>query len=238
MNTGPQARTRALLAVLVLTACTDGAVVAASDGGADAGDADASADAGSADGTSDAIDTADTGTCIPPDAASLDPAEILRGKNLVLQYNCAQCHGLALAGNPDGLVVAGSGRSYPPNLTPDPTTGVGCWSDDQIENAILFGRDDKGSALCAPMPIFSAQGLDVVGAHAIVHFLRSLPATVSQVPDTTWCDATDAGSDADAAPDGDASASDAHAHADARAGDASDDADAGADADPDADAGT
>jgi hypothetical protein len=240
---GHRARVRAAVAAVCFTACSsDPVATTSSDAGVDAA---APADATVVDAASatDAADASDGGACATIDAASFDPKELALGESLILQYNCTECHGTSMSGNPDGVVVPGFGMAYPPNLTPDPSTGVACWSDDQLENAILFGIDNQGGRLCPPMPIFSGAGLDVVSAHAIVHFLRSLPAMVSVVPDTNCTPdaATDASIDAaddssvDAGP-GDG-ASDAHARPDAHTNDAATDAalDAPADEAGDAD---
>jgi hypothetical protein len=41
---------------------------------------------------------------------------------------------------------------YPANLTPDPATGIGSWTDDDITTAIRTGVDDEAMILCAVMP--------------------------------------------------------------------------------------
>jgi hypothetical protein len=130
----------------------------------------------------------------PPDAgctavvATLDPTRVQQGLQLVQQNRCQQCHGELLDGNYDGVFVPNSdGIAYPPNLTPDPATGLGCWTDAQIVNAILNGTDNQGMGLCAPMPHFIHAGLDETSASAIVQFLRSLPIQINQVPNTPDC---------------------------------------------------
>ncbi|MFX5464562.1 hypothetical protein ABTD44_19505, partial [Acinetobacter baumannii] len=83
-----------------------------------------------------------------------------------------------------------------PNLTPDPTTGLGCWTDDEIARAILDGIDDQGQTLCPIMPRFSDAGIGEAGARALVAFLRSIPVAQNQVP-SSMCtlDAGDAAHD-------------------------------------------
>jgi hypothetical protein len=182
----------------------------------DAGDAAAdvmsSASDGAVDGSGDASrasDAADDGaetTCTPVDAGPLDDAEVALGAQIVGAHRCTSCHGEQLAGSPNGVAspTAIGGTAYPPNLTPDPATGLGCWTDEQIENAFLDGIDNEGMALCAPMPRFGhfadGGGIDPAQAPAVVQYLRSLPIVSQQVPDTPDCPVADA--QAEAAVDG------------------------------------
>ncbi|HEY2518098.1 MAG TPA: c-type cytochrome [Polyangiaceae bacterium] len=175
------------------------------------------------------------GACTPYDAGALDPAQVDAGHALVTQNKCENCHGLTLGGNKNGVPGSAPGSvAYPPNLTADPKTGLGCWSDPQIANAILNGIDDQGSPLCPPMPVFSQKGLTAAQAAQIVSYLRSIPSTVNQVQDTACsgggADAGDSGPAPDAGtPDAtppDAAAPDAAPDAtpDAEANDAGPDA--------------
>ena len=150
----------------------------------DAADAsDASSDA-AADGAGDVPDAG----CVGVDAGPLDPAFVAIGRALVEANSCRQCHGTDLSGNFTGVMFVGHTMpAYPPNLTPDRATGIGCWTNDQLMSAILDGTDNVGMPLCPPMPHFSNHGLDQADALAIVSFLRSLPPSSNQVPDTPVC---------------------------------------------------
>jgi hypothetical protein len=201
---------------------SDVAVDSAGDGGADASDAAGEAES-------------DAGACVSFDAAGLDDASVQAGRLAVwMVYKCQGCHqrasqpvndagaGIVLSGNNDG--IGDSGMTFPPNLTGDPITGLGCWTDMQIANAILHDQDQDGGSLCASMPkwgtaLMTADGgvrpgtpMDGGTAQEIVDFLRSLPPVSNSVPDTT-CPvvAHDGGTDAgdaaeDAADGGDADA--------------------------------
>lgn len=162
-----------------------------------------------------AMDASDGGgSCTPYDASGLDEASVAAGFNAVWTvYHCAGCHqkssqhvddagnGIVLSGNNNG--IGDSGMIFPPNLTNDPTTGLGCYTDDQVINAILNGTDPTGGTLCPSMPKWGNAGrpgtpMDAGTAKEIVDFLRSLPPVVNQTTDTT-CPTPDAGS-SDAAP--------------------------------------
>lgn len=65
-------------------------------------------------------DATDGGTCMGYDAAGLDDASVQAGLAL----------GLVLSGKNTSPVEGGA--IYPPNLTSDLKTGLGCWTNDQI----------------------------------------------------------------------------------------------------------
>ena len=188
---------------------------------------DASTDGSTSDGTTGDAGTKESGSetsvpegspadggtegsaaCTVYDASGLDEASVTAGFDQVWQvYKCYSCHqkksqavddagnGIVLSGNNDGL--GDSGTTYPPNLTPDPTTGVGCWTDQQLSDAILKGTDNEGGALCPSMPkwgnalpfgdggVRPGTPMDAGTAQEIIDYLRSLPAVVNAVPDTT-----------------------------------------------------
>jgi hypothetical protein len=170
-----------------LAACDDsGTLAIAPDSGAHAGDAttaDTSVDAGE--------EPSEEASCAV-DAGPLDDAQVALGLQLVGIHKCEDCHGDTLSGSNDGVpsLTAEGGLAYPPNLTLDPATGLGCWTNEQIVNAILNGVDNEGMPICNPMPQFGHlgdAGLDQAQAAAIVEYLRSLPIIVNNVPSTPNC---------------------------------------------------
>lgn len=178
--------------------------------------ADVAADHASPDGGT--VDASDGGSsCTVFDASGLDEASVAAGFHSVWTvYRCANCHqkstqliddagnGIVLSGNNNG--IGDSGMTFPPNLTNDPSTGLGCYSDEQIRDAILNGTDPTGGSLCPSMPKWGSNlgragtPMDAGTAQEIVDFLRSLPPVVNEVTDTT-CPPSDAGS-LDAGDDG------------------------------------
>lgn len=145
-----------------------------------------------------------------PEAArlsQLDATRVARGRYLVDIMGCAACHtDGALIGEPNAArMLAGShlgiaytdpfrdaypGVVYPSNLTPDPKTGLGSWTDTQIAAAIR--RGDRGSSagpagsaasghlLVMSWPLY--QHLTDQDASAIVAYLRSIPAIEHATP--------------------------------------------------------
>ncbi len=247
---------RACLAALVLAPLASGLLAACGDDTVLLPDADggASADATTPDvsvdsapeASAEAGDASDAApTCTPFDAGALDPNAVDAGLQLVGTHKCENCHGSTLSGNKDGVpsTTAMGGFAYPPNLTPDPTTGLGCWTNAQIENAILNGIDNEGMPLCNPMPVFGhidgGAGLTPAQAALVVAYLRSLPPVSNLVMNTPDCPVPptpDAGPEAgvDAAPEAGEAGSDAGTEAGAGDAGASDGSANGSDATVDA----
>jgi len=169
-----------------LAACGDDSVpLAPSEAGVHDATVEASADA-ELDGAAEASCAVDPGP--------LDPNEGDAGLQIIGTHRCKDCHGDQLSGNQDGVpsMTAEGGFAYPPNLTPDPATGLGCWTNAQIENAILNGIDNEGMLLCSPMPVFGhlpqdAGGLTPAEVAEVVQYLRSIPAIKETVMNTPAC---------------------------------------------------
>jgi mono/diheme cytochrome c family protein len=127
-------------------------------------------------------------------SAKADDAEIARGKYLVTIAGCNDCHTPGyFFGNPDmtrflgGSDVAfempGLGAFVGPNLTPDPETGIGKWSAEEIVTALQTGMRPDGRQLAPIMPWHAFANLTKEDVSAIAAFLKSLPAVDHKVPD-------------------------------------------------------
>jgi mono/diheme cytochrome c family protein len=114
------------------------------------------------------------------DAAAEETSPPRTGEQLVASNDCASCHATNLAGSPKG--VPHYSGVYAPNITADPSTGIGGWTDAQIEAAIRDGVDDQGQPLCWVMPRFPLADADLA---KIVTYLKSLPAVAQDVPEST-----------------------------------------------------
>lgn len=123
--------------------------------------------------------------------AAEDPVK--RGEYLVQIMDCTGCHTPgALSGNPDmdrflggadiGFEIPDLGIFYPPNLTPDPETGLGEWSEADIIRATTKGVRPDGRELIPLMPWPSYSGLSRGDAQALAAYLKSLPPVTQQVP--------------------------------------------------------
>jgi mono/diheme cytochrome c family protein len=120
---------------------------------------------------------------------------VQRGYYLVRIMDCTGCHTPgALTGRPDtDRFLAGAdvgfgtpaGILYPPNLTPDPETGLGRWTDAQIARAIRQGVRPDGRALVPVMPWPSYSALTEADVAAVIAYLRTLRPVRNQAPPNT-----------------------------------------------------
>jgi mono/diheme cytochrome c family protein len=90
----------------------------------------------------------------PPAASSFSPELVARGEILATAGNCASCHttkdGQPYAG---GLGIATPfGTLYTSNLTPDPATGIGRWSEPAFARALHEGVARDGTHLFPAFP--------------------------------------------------------------------------------------
>ena len=76
----------------------------------------------------------------------------------------------------------GNFRLVAPNITSDPETGIGKWSDDAVARAIREGIAADGSTLFPVMPYEHFRDLSDEDLASIVVFLRSVPAAHSNLP--------------------------------------------------------
>jgi mono/diheme cytochrome c family protein len=116
-----------------------------------------------------------------------------RGEYLVTIMDCTGCHTPGtflgkpdmqrpLAGSEVGFQVPGLGIFYPPNLTPDPETGLGKWSEADIIKAVRTGVRPDGRQLVPVMPYHSYGKLTDADAKAVAIYLKSLKPVQNRVP--------------------------------------------------------
>ena len=135
---------------------------------------------------------------VPDVRASSDPAVIARGEYLVYgPAHCVECHSSSF--EEFQKIVSGEkvplqggtrfeapplGAIYSKNLTPDPDTGIGRYTDGQIARMMRYNVRPNGRASVAPMmPFHNMSDEDMI---AIISFLRSQPAVRHQVPENEW----------------------------------------------------
>ncbi|HZT24255.1 MAG TPA: cytochrome c [Pseudolabrys sp.] len=90
----------------------------------------------------------------PPVASSFDPAIVAKGARLAAVGDCAVCHTKA-GGKPfaGGFPVQSPfGIIYGSNITPDPQTGIGSWSEEAFRRALREGVTRKGNHLYPAFP--------------------------------------------------------------------------------------
>src|SRR5687767_10508160 len=99
-------------------------------------------------GSAAVAQTADPAAPAPaaPDPSSPDP--VVRGAYIFAAGGCAACHTAAgdaakpLAGG--RALKTAFGTFYTPNITPDPDTGLGKWSEEDFRRALRQGVSPSG----------------------------------------------------------------------------------------------
>ena len=107
---------------------------------------------------------------------------------------CGNCHTPQTPEGPlPGMELAGGNpikdqafEVQGPNITPDPETGIGGWTDAQIVIAIREGRRPDGSIIGPPMPIGLYRGLADRDVEAIVAYLRTVKAVRNTVAEPVY----------------------------------------------------
>ena len=77
-------------------------------------------------------------------------------------------------------------KAYVANITPDPATGIGKWTDAQLAKAIREGVRPDGRIIGPPMPIEFYRHLSDRDLAAIVAYLRAQPAVRNEVPKSVY----------------------------------------------------
>jgi mono/diheme cytochrome c family protein len=128
----------------------------------------------------------------PEITASTDSGVISRGRHLVYgPGHCVDCHSVA---NADSILKTGHdvpliggfkfdlpvGVIYSKNITPDPETGIGKFSDREIARALRYGVHPNGEPVYDFMPFHNTSDEDL---QAIISFLRSQPAVKNSIPE-------------------------------------------------------
>jgi mono/diheme cytochrome c family protein len=123
---------------------------------------------------------------IPAPSVRGMPAEraalVERGRYLFTVASCAFCHGSDGSG---GAKVSWKpfGTLWTRNISSDPATGIGKWTDAQIERAIRSGMAADGRALHWQGMIWDhASNWDEEDVRALIAYLRMLPPVERRVP--------------------------------------------------------
>jgi len=128
---------------------------------------------------------------VDPARPAVDAKVLERGAYIADLGGCVLCHTAidmgtmrpvrdkAFAGGLEVLEKFGTWRS--PNITPDPETGIGRWTDEQIIAAIREGVRPDGTKLAPMMPWPFFRDMTDDDARALVAFLRSVPPVVNKV---------------------------------------------------------
>ncbi len=131
---------------------------------------------------------------------AMTPERIARGKYIFQNLSdCDGCHSqrdFSRVGAP--VVPSGRGQGnelsallhglpgtvVAPNLTPDPETGLGKWTDGEKIRAIREGVDNTGRALFPMMPYPGYRNMSDDDVQSVVAYMNSLPPVRNPLPAT------------------------------------------------------
>lgn len=122
-----------------------------------------------------------TAAAVSVTEAAAEPAS-LRGQYLFAAGGCAGCH-TPKADREAGILAAGGralktpfGTFYSPNITPDPDTGIGRWTEADFRRALHDGRAPDGSAYFPAFPFTSYTAMTDADAADLWAYVKTLPA--------------------------------------------------------------
>jgi mono/diheme cytochrome c family protein len=108
-------------------------------------------------------------------------ADLANGETMFNIGGCASCHATPKQRNPlrlgGGLALAtGFGTFKVPNISSDPTHGLGAWSEEEFVNAMLSGIGRRGEHLYPAFPYTSYQRMALDDVRDLYAFLKTVPA--------------------------------------------------------------
>jgi len=110
--------------------------------------------------------------------ALADGPSVARGGYLARAGNCGSCHTVS-----GGAPMAGGvafetpfGKIYSTNITPDPETGIGSWTQEQFTQALRKGVRPDGTHLYPVFPYTAYTKVTDEDAAALFVYLKSVPA--------------------------------------------------------------
>lgn len=126
----------------------------------------------------------------PLDAAALpDHApDVANGERIFYVSGCSSCHAAPGAEGEDKLRLGGGlelntdfGVFRAPNISPDPATGIGGWTDADFVNAVTRGISPRGTHYYPAFPYPSYARMHVEDVLDLKAYLATLPAVSNRV---------------------------------------------------------
>lgn len=97
---------------------------------------------------------------------------------------CASCHAAPGAEGEAKLTLAGGhafasdfGTFYAPNISPDPTHGIGSWQPVDLANAMIYGTSPDGAHYYPAFPYTSYKGTALDDVADLWAYMATLPAS-------------------------------------------------------------
>lgn len=125
---------------------------------------------------------------VPASALGPHTPDLANGKELFTAAGCVSCH--AVPKQPDRTLLGGGlalaspfGTFYVPNISPDPTDGIGGWSEAQFVTALTKGTSEDGEHLYPAFPYTSYQHMTFDDLRDLFAYLKTLPPVAGRVRD-------------------------------------------------------
>ena len=115
-------------------------------------------------------------------------ADLENGRILFHAGGCASCHAIPKQEDKSrlggGLALPSAfGTFYAPNISPDPTDGIGEWTEAQFVTALKEGTSPSGEHLYPAFPYTSYRQVAVDDLRDLFAYLKTLPAVAGRTPD-------------------------------------------------------
>ena len=110
-------------------------------------------------------------------------ADAARGETIFFATGCASCHAAPGAKDEAKLILAGGlefktdfGTFHAPNISPDPTHGIGGWSSAEFVSAVKHGTSPGGQHYYPAFPYGSYTRMEVTDILDLKAYMDTLPA--------------------------------------------------------------
>jgi mono/diheme cytochrome c family protein len=114
--------------------------------------------------------------------------DLANGEVIFNAGGCASCH--AVPNQPDRLKLGGGlaipspfGTFYAPNISPDPTDGIGRWSEADFVGAVTRGVSPAGAHYFPAFPYTSYAHAKIEDVRDLFAYLKTLPPVAGKVRD-------------------------------------------------------
>lgn len=126
---------------------------------------------------------------IYPSMLQAHEIDTANGEHLFWVGGCGSCHAAEKAKGDDKKRLGGGlalktpfGIFHVPNISPDPLTGIGGWSDAEFVTAMTKGVSPDDRHYYPAFPYTSYQRMSIGDVLDLKSYLDTLPAVVNQVP--------------------------------------------------------
>jgi mono/diheme cytochrome c family protein len=122
------------------------------------------------------------------DVADAGPPDLTNGHLLFNAGSCGTCH--ASPGQKDdtrlgggAALASGFGTFYMPNISPDPTDGIGNWTTAQFVRAVREGVSNTGENEYPALPYTSYQRMTANDLRDVFGYIKTLPPVTGKARD-------------------------------------------------------